>query len=342
MRSKLGLAIMSLFVIPLISAASWGGSGTPFDYFNNEWIKFTAVLVVLFALISYFVKKKTDNTPFSIIFGLGVALLLTIALTKRGILDAFLEETIVDWILIIAILAIIFFLFYRIAFKENMYGERRFSLIGFIALLIAIAAIPLLVNFENILPESIMYGPFGDFIELLKGASDIIFIGLALVIFYLILRRVFRGGRRVARGVIGAGRWMGRRRQRRVERNQGGYRSARQAHIDARRTNIERERSANRATWVAADQARQLGLAKEIQKRRNEAEEKKAEREREKIHKQKLMKQELIYARRTNLHKYLRDTREAKKRDPLNPDIKRHEIKILKRLEELQKELNNL
>ena len=225
MRSKLSLLVASLLTIPLISAASWGGLGgygSPFDYFNNEWIKFTGVLIVVSLLIYYFVKKKTDNTPVSLIVGFGLGSLITIALIKRGIFDSFLQETIVDWILIIAVLCVIFFLFYKLAFKDDMYGKRKFSLWRLIFVLVLIALIPLFVELEEILPDSIMYGPFGDFVEILEGYSNFIFIGLGVLIIYFVLRTIWRGTRKVGRGVKGARDWTKRRRQRktaaRVER----------------------------------------------------------------------------------------------------------------------------
>ncbi len=265
MRSKLGLLVASLLTIPLISAQTWGRYGSPFDYFDNEWVKFTIVLLVLFFLIYYFVHKKTDNTPVSVIVGLGIALLLTIALTKRGILDNFLEETIVDWVLIIAVLFVIFFLFYKLAFKEDMYGYRRFSLWRFIFALILIALIPLFIELEEILPESLMYGPFLDFIELLQGFSSFIFIGLGVLIIYFVFRTIFRGGRRVGRG-WGRGRarrpsWRQRRRDRRTTQQPQRPRSFRQVYKGARRTNREAEQRANLADWARKEDIRKQGVA---------------------------------------------------------------------------------
>jgi len=263
MRSKLGLLVASLLTIPLISAYTWG-YGSPFDYFNNEWIKFTAVLVVLFAIIYYFVKKKTDNTPVSTIVGLGIALLLTIALMKRGILDNFLEESIVDWVLIIAIIFVIFFLFYRFAFKEDMYGYRRFSLWRFVFVLVLIALIPLFIDLEQVLPDALMYGPFLDFVELLQGFSSFIFIGLGIVIIIWILwkiKNLFSGRRRYGRGW---GRGRARRpswRDRKAIQQPQRHRRFRHAYREAKTINRQAEQRANRADWARREHRRQQAVA---------------------------------------------------------------------------------
>ncbi len=269
MRSKLGLLVASLLTIPLISAQTWGRYGSPFDSFDNEWVKFTIVLLVLFFLIYYFVHKKTDNTPVSVIVGLGIALLLTIALTKRGILDNFLEETIVDWVLIIAVLFVIFFLFYKLAFKEDMYGYRRFSLWRFIFALILIALIPLFIELEEILPESLMYGPFLDFIELLQGFSSFIFIGLGVLIIIWILwkiKNLFSGrrrgyGRRWGRDRRQRRGWGQRRRDRRTTQQPQRPRSFRQTIRGAKRTNRQAEQRANRADWARKEDIRKHAVA---------------------------------------------------------------------------------
>ena len=324
MRYKLSLLVASLLTIPLISAASlgFGRYGSPFDYFNNEWIKFTIVLVVVSLLIYYFVNKKTDNTPVSLIVGFGLGLLLTISLMRRGILDSFLEETIVDWILIIAILFVIFFLFYKLAFKEDMYGYRRFSLWRFIFALVLIALIPLFVDLEKILPEALMYGPFLDFIEILEAYSNFIFIGLGILIIYFVFRTIFRGGRRVgrgawrgARGVGRAGRWAGRKGWRGargvgrgVGRITGRNKKWRKTYKEAKRINKQSEQRANQADWARKEDIRKKAVAEKwksramiIQKRDAEKQaarqareqaQKQAEQERSQGIRQKLIKEE--------------------------------------------------
>ena len=99
--------LIGLVLIPLISAYTWG-YGNPIDYLENEWVKFIIIFVVLFACVYTFFKNRTQNNKgVSAIAGIGISLILSMAVVKRGYLDRFLNENIVDWVLIIALLIIL-------------------------------------------------------------------------------------------------------------------------------------------------------------------------------------------------------------------------------------------
>lgn len=188
MRLKLNLiiAISLALLIPLISAFSFNDALDSFQ--NNEWVKFGIIFIVLLFAIFNFLNNKMDSPAVSMIIGIGISLILTIPLMQRRILDNFFQESIVDWIFIIALLIGIFFIFNWLYKKLNWKG----LIVG----LFILTAIPLFINLDEILPDSILYSPIGEFLEALKGFSNIIFIGLiGLGVIWLIFKMKGRGNR---------------------------------------------------------------------------------------------------------------------------------------------------
>lgn len=181
-----GIVILGILLILLASQFLPGDIGIV-EQLENEWVMFGVVFLILFASIYYFVNKKTDNAPTSAIVGGGLALLMTIPIMKRGLLEDFLSESIVDWIIIIAVIVAVFFAVY--------WFYKKFNWKGVLLILILLALVPTFIDLANILPSDIYYGPVGDFIEVLKGISNIILIAAVGWIIIMIVMKLKSRGR---------------------------------------------------------------------------------------------------------------------------------------------------
>tara|TARA_Y100000034_G_scaffold114872_1_gene151425 strand:- start:1769 stop:2374 length:606 start_codon:yes stop_codon:yes gene_type:complete len=95
---------LALLAIPLISAASWGYYDSPLDYLDNEWVVFGIVFLVFFAIIYYTVNRAFKNPAVSGVIGLGLALMIAMVITRRGLLYGYAGEQLGSWILIVTIL----------------------------------------------------------------------------------------------------------------------------------------------------------------------------------------------------------------------------------------------
>jgi len=116
---KLLTTIITLISIPIVSAYSWGGYyGSPLDYLDNEWVRFATIFLILFAII-YFAMSKSlkGNTGVAVIVAGGITLLITIALSQRGLLYSYAGDQLGSWITIIAVLIGIGFLL-KVAFEN--------------------------------------------------------------------------------------------------------------------------------------------------------------------------------------------------------------------------------
>ena len=196
-RGLIGI-LTSLVLIPLVSAANWGDWGSPQYYLDNEWVKFAIVFTLLFLAIYTFLKNKTDNVATSAIAGGGISLLLIIPIMRRGILDAFLGDSVVDWILIIAIIIIIFFIGYKFGTKMDDYGHRKFSIKRFFwVLVILIIGITYLAEY---LPEQLQQGIFMDYLEITEtwiGIAVVVLLAFFLISWIVRIRKRKRGNRRI-------------------------------------------------------------------------------------------------------------------------------------------------
>ena len=172
--------LSSLIIIPLVSA------NATLDFFANDWIKFAISFAILFAVMFSFFKPKFNysSAPTAVVSG-GLSILLTIAITRRGILDALVSPEIVDWIVTGAIiLAIIFLIFWF---------WKKFRLKGFLGVILVLAIASMYL--EDYIPETLLYGPLGTFIEWLQAMPAIIGTGLVillavLLVWWLIARKI--------------------------------------------------------------------------------------------------------------------------------------------------------
>jgi len=176
-------SLLALMIIPLVSAQSLSE-----QFFENEWVLFGIVFIILFATMFSFFKQRFHGSaaPATAVSG-GLSVLLSMAIMQRGILDrivgGFLGETIVDWIVIIALAIAIFFLLRWFWSRLRFWG---------IILLILILGV-LTYFFEEYIPETLMFGPFGTFVEWIQGLSAVVFwITLVVIVVILIWKLFFR------------------------------------------------------------------------------------------------------------------------------------------------------
>jgi len=196
-------AVLSLMLIPLISAYTWA-YGSPLDYVNTEWVKFGLVFALLLIAIYSIVRHRTDNSVVSAITGVGLSLLLTIPIMKSELFESFLGESTLTWMIIIAIIIALIILLYWLFTKFKFKG----LLLSLFLIALAIVIFPI----KDILPDSIMYGPVGEFIEFVQGFSNIIIIG---VIGIAIIWIIWWIKKKISRGNIGRRRQSNQRNQQR-------------------------------------------------------------------------------------------------------------------------------
>jgi len=96
-------SIIALVVLPSVLAYSWGGYGyyqSPLQYLDNEWVMFSIIMLVFFAIIYYTVNKTFNNNVVSGVIALAVSLLIAITVTRRGMLYGYAGDELGSWIMI--------------------------------------------------------------------------------------------------------------------------------------------------------------------------------------------------------------------------------------------------
>jgi len=175
-------SIIVLAILPLISAYNYG---SPAELFTWEWAKFGIVLGLLFIAIFSFFNRRMQNPPVSAIAALGLSALISVPIMRRGLIDPFFNPEIIDWIAVIAIGIALIFLFYKFGMRIDDYGRKRFSLGRFFIFLVVVLVLVYFI--ADYLPENIMYGPIGDWIDIIRGlgTTTIVIIGLILIGLWL-------------------------------------------------------------------------------------------------------------------------------------------------------------
>tara|TARA_Y100000310_G_C20636446_1_gene791421 strand:+ start:939 stop:1895 length:957 start_codon:yes stop_codon:yes gene_type:complete len=173
------ITLTTLILIPLVSAFDYP------DIFDNEWVRFGIIFAILFGLLySFLITKFNDSSAPTTIVSAGLSILLTMAIAKRDLLDMFLEEGIVDWIVIGAIIILTLVLIIYL-WKKLPGGKAKLGII--LGLLFVLGLIPYFL--KDYLPESLLYGPLGNFIEIVQELpAFIIWIALTIFIVFIILR----------------------------------------------------------------------------------------------------------------------------------------------------------
>ncbi len=172
------LTFLTILAIPLISAQTLGGGmwgyRSPLDYLENEWVTFTILFLIFFAVIYYSINKTTKNPAVSVIVALGISLFISLALTRKGLLWGY-GQGIDAWILLGATIIGIGFL---IKFASESFGRA-----GAIATVIIVWIILNAIDPYQILPDTLLYSDnFMIFYELLTS-----FVGAIVLIIIAIL-----------------------------------------------------------------------------------------------------------------------------------------------------------
>lgn len=164
------ITLTALILIPLVSAFE-----TP-EILRNEWVQFTIIFAILFAtLYSFLIRKFQDSPAPTTIVSAGLSILLTMAIAKRRILDAFIEENFVDWVVIFALIIAIILLL--------IWAWKKFKFWG---MFVAAALVILGTRFfYEYIPDAVLYGPLEFFIEFIKDLPVWPII-IAVVIFSIL------------------------------------------------------------------------------------------------------------------------------------------------------------
>lgn len=105
----LALSILMLLVaLPTILAYNgWGWGGgyqSPLYYFDNEWVWFTTIFLVFFAIIYFTVNKAFKNNMVSGVLALALSALIGITMLRSGWLYGYVGDAVGTWIVVVVIL----------------------------------------------------------------------------------------------------------------------------------------------------------------------------------------------------------------------------------------------
>lgn len=165
-RKGLSFAVLSAFLFlnffSLITAYQYSSSFldrglnsiySPSDLWNNEWVIFTAIFLVLFtitfmSLSNFFSKKKVErpsywekkeikileNKPAIVVISLAVALLGAMAITRSEFFSRFIGEAMASWVLLLVLIIIVLITipFFKALSKNIGFGP---ALVIFVAII---------------------------------------------------------------------------------------------------------------------------------------------------------------------------------------------------------------
>ena len=201
------LGILMIGVVSAYNGFDYGYYDSPWDLLGGEWATFGTIFIISW-VIFYFAGRRTyetyedrQNKFLLTILSAGLALLVSITITKRAMMYGFAGEGIGDILTIIFGVILILALF-KVLFKW-------FGKFGLVVALAITTIIFTYTDFYMILPESMMYGPVGTFIYWIRGISwfglgALILFGIAIVIKFI--KGIFGGGSGASTGGGGAGR----------------------------------------------------------------------------------------------------------------------------------------
>jgi len=117
------LFAFGLLVLPTILAqyysGSWGYYNSPLQYLDNEWVMFSIIMLVFFAIIFYTINKAFDNKVVSGVIAGSLGLLISITVLRRGLLYGYAGDDLGSWIMVAVIIIAIGFL---IKFAYEAFG----------------------------------------------------------------------------------------------------------------------------------------------------------------------------------------------------------------------------
>jgi len=175
MDKKILVILLICMMIPVISAQYWGYYDSPLGFFENEWVLFFIMFIVFFAVIFYAVNRTFDNPAISAVIAIAGALIITLALTRWGVLYEY--EELGSWVFVIIGLIVLAFLF-RIV-------SEFFPFIGPIVLAVVLWVILRFNDPYEILPYTLSDGFFMayEFMQSLLGL--VVLVILAIVISFV-------------------------------------------------------------------------------------------------------------------------------------------------------------
>lgn len=100
--------VLGLFMLKFVSA--YYSFDSPLDYLDNEWVRFTLMLMVFFALTYFATKKTLKDNKISSVVSLCVAVFASAVLMKQGYLIDFAGDEIVAWVLFVIVVAFLILL----------------------------------------------------------------------------------------------------------------------------------------------------------------------------------------------------------------------------------------
>lgn len=126
--------LILLTTLPTILAANtWGWGGgyqSPLYYFDNEWVWFTTIFLVFFAIIYFTVNRAFKNNIISGVLALSLSALIGITMMRSGWLYGYVGDGVGTWIAVVVVLIAAGFLI-RFAYE----GLGMFGVLGTLAFL---------------------------------------------------------------------------------------------------------------------------------------------------------------------------------------------------------------
>jgi len=164
------LILLGIILIPLISAYTWGGGyyRSPLDYLDNEWVIFSIIFIIFFAVIFFTVNRAFKNSAVSGVIALALSLLIAMVMARRGLLYGYVGEEIGSWVLIITALIGVAFL---IRFVWESFGK-----IGTIIALIGLWIIIRSFDPYDLLPYELLTDTFISIYEFFASILGLIII----------------------------------------------------------------------------------------------------------------------------------------------------------------------
>jgi len=187
---------LSMFLIKLISAQYGYGAGyydSPFVYFQDEWMKFTILAIVLFGIL-FFGAKNTQTYqehkgPFAILIG-ALSLIAATTLTKSQFISTYTGEDVMIGITWIVFAIIGLWILWKL--------WKNFKIKGLMTALIIILLILAFTDVYYYLPTSLLRSPFGTFIDFIQNLDAIIIWAAIFIVFIILIVKHFRKGKIVS------------------------------------------------------------------------------------------------------------------------------------------------
>lgn len=163
-------AVLSEFLLMPMALAYVNFYGSPLDYFENEWVLFTVLFLLFFAVVFYTINKTFKNNVVSGVIGLGISLLLTMAITRKGFLWGY-GNGLDAWVLLIAILIGLAFLI--------RFATTSFGMWGTICTVILVWVLIAYIDPYQFLPDPLLESP--EFMSFYEGILRT-FVGAVILI----------------------------------------------------------------------------------------------------------------------------------------------------------------